>query len=88
MVPAMAVHEVVIEIIGWISTGLFLFSILVPNRARLHQLGIGAAVTTGFYAYEHGTTAIWVKWTIAFFFHGYMAYKTRKDQTLKTEANS
>jgi hypothetical protein len=81
MLTVMTVHEVIIEIIGWISTALFLFSILVPNRARLHQLGIGASVTTGYYAYAHGATAIWVKWTIAFFFHGYMVYKTRKTET-------
>lgn len=64
-----------IEAIGWISTGAFLFSILVPNRIQLHKLGIFAAVTTGIYAYAHGATAIWVKWVIAFFFHAYMVWK-------------
>ena len=68
--------DIIIEIIGWTSTGAFLVSILVPNRIRLHQLGVFAAVTTGIYAYAHGATAIWVKWLIAFFFHAYMIRKT------------
>lgn len=66
---------IIIETIGWISTGLFLFSIVVPQRMHLHALGIFTAVTTGIYGYAHGATAIWVKWTIAFFFHAYMWYK-------------
>ncbi len=69
------------EGIGWLSTALFLFSILVPNRKHLHLLGIFAAITTGVYAYYHGATAIWVKWLIAFFFHGYMFLK--KDTNLQ-----
>ncbi len=67
-----------IEAIGWLSTGLFLCSIIVPNRKHLHLLGIFAAVTTGIYAYYHGATAIWVKWLIAFFFHGYMYLKNNR----------
>lgn len=67
-----------IEIIGWISTGLFLFSILVPQRKHLHLMGILASVTTGIYGYYYSATAIWVKWLIAFFFHAYMWYKTRE----------
>ena len=70
-------NEILIECIGWLSTILFLVSIVVPNRAHLHTLGVTAAVTTGIYAYAHGATAIWVKWFIAFFFHSYMIYKTR-----------
>lgn len=66
-----------IEIIGWISTGLFLFSIIVPHRTHLHLIGILAAITTGIYGYYYGATAIWVKWGIAFFFHAYMWYKTK-----------
>ncbi len=68
--------ELLIELIGWSSTAAFLISILVPNRVRLHQLGMFAAVTTGIYAYAHGATAIWVKWFIAFFFHAYMIRKS------------
>lgn len=66
-----------IEIIGWFSTALFLFSIIVPSRVRLHQMGMVTAVTTGIYAYAHGATAIWVKWFIAFFFHLYMMRKSQ-----------
>ena len=69
---------IVIEIIGWISTASFLVSILVPNRVHLHMLGIFTSITTGFYAFEHGATAIWVKWVIAFFFHFYMTIKTKR----------
>jgi hypothetical protein len=69
-------NELIVECIGWASTGAFLISILVPNRVRLHQLGVFASVTTGIYAYSHGATAIWVKWFIAFFFHSYMIWKT------------
>ncbi len=72
----MSGSELVIEIIGWVSTGAFLISIVMPNRVRLHQLGVFASVTTGIYAYAHGATAIWVKWVIAFFFHAYMIYRT------------
>lgn len=71
-------QNITIEAIGWISTGLFLISILVPQRAHLHALGILTSVTTGFYAYAHGATAIWVKWVIAFFFHVYMWFELRK----------
>jgi hypothetical protein len=71
----MSISPIIIEIIGWISTALFLFSIIVPQRIHLHALGIVTAVTTGIYGYAHGATAIWVKWAIAFFFHAYMWYK-------------
>lgn len=68
-------REILIEVIGWISTGLFLISILLPQRVHLHALGVLTAVLTGIYAYAHGATAIWVKWVIAFIFHSYMWYK-------------
>jgi hypothetical protein len=71
-------NEFVIEIIGWVSTALFLISILLPQRKQLHALGVLTAITTGIYAYSHGATAIWVKWVIAFFFHLYMWYKSAK----------
>ena len=67
-----------IEVFGWTSTTLFLISILLPQRAHLHALGVLTAVTTGIYAYAHGATAIWVKWAIAFFFHAYMWYKSTR----------
>lgn len=74
-----------IEIIGWISTLLFLFSIIVPNRVHLHALGVFASVTTGIYAFAHDATAIWVKWIIAFFFHSYMWYNFNKMCSNKKE---
>ena len=74
----MVTEGFIIESIGWVSTGLFLLSILVPNRIHLHQLGVLTSITTGLYAYSHDATAIWVKWVIAFFFHGYMIWKTAK----------
>lgn len=67
-----------IEFIGWISTATFLVSIVLPNRVRLHQWGMFTAVTTGYYAYQHAATAIWVKWLIAFFFHAYMWFKLNR----------
>jgi hypothetical protein len=70
--------NIAIEIIGWVSTALFLVSIIVPQRAHLHALGILTSITTGIYAYHHNATAIWVKWLIALFFHTYMWYKTIK----------
>lgn len=69
------------EIIGWISTLLFLVSILVPNRVHLHSLGVLTSLTTGVYAYYHGATAIWVKWLIALFLHAYAWFKYRKPIT-------
>jgi len=75
----MTTNEIIIETIGWVSTISFLISILVPKRISLHQLGVFTAVTTAIYAYAHGATAIWVKWLIAFFFHGYMIYKTHRE---------
>ena len=71
-------NAVLIEVIGWTSTGTFLVSILAPRRVQLHQLGVFTAVTTGGYAFAHGATAIWVKWLIAFFFHIYMWWRTRR----------
>ena len=73
----------IIEIIGWISTMFFLFSIMMPQRIHLHSLGVLTSITTGIYGYAHGATAIWVKWAIAFFFHSYMWYKL-SDKTKKT----
>jgi hypothetical protein len=64
-----------IEIIGWLSTALFLLSILLKSRFNMHALGILTSVLTGVYAYYHGATAIWVKWVIAFVFHFYMLKK-------------
>ena len=70
-------QTLLIEAIGWTSTATFLISILIPQRRHLHELGVFTSVTTGVYAYAHGATAIWVKWAIAFFFHGYMCWKLR-----------
>jgi hypothetical protein len=69
------VQPIIIEIVGWVSTALFLVSILVPQRVHLHLLGVFAALTTGVYAFAHGATAIWVKWGIALVFHLYMCRK-------------
>lgn len=78
-----------IETIGWISTGLFLISIIAPKRLHLHSLGIFTSVTTGYYAFMHDATAIWVKWAIAFFFHLYMWFNLKKqNQTLAVETNA
>lgn len=79
--------EVLMEIIGWISTLLFLVSIVAPNRVHLHILGVFTSITTGVYAYYHGATAIWVKWVIALFFHAYMWYKMKNLQVKDTEKN-
>ena len=77
----MSTQEIIIEVIGWLSTLAFLFSIVVPQRVRLHELGLFTSVTTGIYGYAHGATAIWVKWAIAFFFHGYMWWKIKSTAT-------
>ena len=74
----MSLFEIGIEILGWFSTATFLLSIVLPNRINLHSWGIITSITTGIYAYAHGATAIWVKWVIAFFFHGFMWWKLRK----------
>jgi hypothetical protein len=71
-------EDIIIEIIGWVSTATFLLSIVHPKRMRLHELGMFTSITTGIYAYAHGATAIWVKWVCAFFFHLYMWRKLRK----------
>lgn len=76
----MVANNVIIEIIGWISTATFLISIILPHRVSLHQWGVFTSLTTGIYAYYHGATAIWVKWIIALFFHLYMWYKLTKSQ--------
>lgn len=70
--------NLIIEIIGWSSTIMFLTSIIMPNRAHLHLIGLFTAITTGIYGFYYGATAIWVKWLIAFFFHGYMWFKIKK----------
>lgn len=76
----MTFYDYFVELVGWSSTLLFLISIVVPQRIQLHQLGILASITTGWYAYSHGATAIWVKWFIAFFFHSYMLVKSIKEK--------
>jgi hypothetical protein len=81
-------NEIAIEMIGWASTATFLFSIIVPNRLRLHQLGIFASITTGIYAYAHGATAIWVKWLIALFFHAYMIRRAYLGAGAKASAST
>ena len=72
----MDTRTIAVETVGWVSTALFLVSILLPNRVHLHVLGVFASITTGIYAYAHGATAIWVKWSIALVFHLYMWRKT------------
>jgi hypothetical protein len=76
-------ETIIIEAIGWVSTASFLVSIIIPNRIDLHKIGIFTSVTTGYYAYSHGATAIWVKWVIACFFHIYMIYKITKAKKLQ-----
>lgn len=75
----MTTSDYLIESTGWISTALFLISIVVKERVLLHALGVVASVTTGVYAYAHGATAIWVKWLIALFFHSYMWQKISRE---------
>lgn len=75
--------NIIIEIIGWTSTLLFLISILMPQRIHLHSLGVFTSITTGIYAYAHEATAIWVKWAIALFFHSYMWIKLGREQKAK-----
>lgn len=79
----MTAFQILIEIIGWLSTGAFLISILIPNRVHLHGLGVFASITTGIYAFYYGATAIWVKWLIALFFHTYMIFKLNKTSSKK-----
>ncbi len=79
-------YGLVVEGIGWFSTAVFLASIVMPRRLRLHIWGMVTSVATGFYAYEHGATAIWVKWLIAFFFHGYMWWKLKSNAEIVTTA--
>ena len=76
----MSERELIIEAIGWISTITFLISIVLPYRVKLHEWGMFTSITTGVYAYSHGATAIWVKWLIAFFFHGYMWWKLKREE--------
>jgi hypothetical protein len=71
--------HIAMEAIGWLSTVLFLISIVLPHRIHLHSMGIATSITTGAYAYYHDATAIWVKWAIALFFHGYMWFKLRNE---------
>jgi hypothetical protein len=77
-------EQLVIEIIGWTSTITFLVSIVLPQRLRLHEWGMMTSIMTGIYGYAHSATAIWVKWVIAFFFHGYMWWKLRKKSVAKS----
>jgi hypothetical protein len=84
----MNLEQILIEAIGWFSTLIFLVSIILPQRIRLHEWGMLTAVTTGIYAYAHGATAIWVKWVIAFFFHFYMRQKLRSAGAIIDTSNS
>ena len=67
----MTTRELLIEAVGWTSTVTFLVSIVLPQRLRIHELGMFTSVTTGLCASAHGATAIWVKWAIALVFHLY-----------------
>ena len=83
----MTASSTAIEVIGWISTILFLLSILAPKRVHLHALGMLTSITTGVYAYAHDATAIWVKWTIALFINAYMWNRERQAASPETKAN-
>ena len=72
--------NILIECVGWLSTALFLVSIVMPRRVHLHMLGVATSVTTFIYAYAHDATAIWVKWIIAFGFHAYMWYRVTREK--------
>lgn len=71
--------NLLIEFIGWLSTAIFLLSIINRSRFNLHVLGIIASILTGVYAFCYGATAIWVKWIIALGFHSYMLSKCKKE---------
>lgn len=77
--------SILMEVIGWISTGAFLISIVLPQRIKLHEWGIFTSVTTGVYAFYYGATAIWVKWLIAFFFHLYMWKKLKNESRAQSK---
>jgi hypothetical protein len=73
-------ETILIETVGWLSTLLFLISIIEPSRIRLHEWGMLTSIATGIYGYAHGATAIWIKWILAFFFHFHMLLKIKREK--------
>lgn len=54
----------IVEIIGWISTVLFVLSFVVKDRVTLHGLGAVACVFKLIYSYHHQVWPLFVNWVI------------------------
>ena len=74
--------KMIIEIIGWASTVLFVGSFLVKERAALHLIGFFACIFKLVYSYEHAVWPLFVNWVILLFVQAYQffVYRRQKNQ--------
>ena len=73
--------HLIIEIIGWTSTILFVASFLVKDRSVLHLIGFFACIFKLIYSYEHAVWPLFVNWVILLFVQAYQFFKYRKKST-------
>lgn len=66
-----------IEIIGWLSTIIFVASFMVKDRATLHLLGFVACIFKLVYSYQHAVWPLFVNWVILLFVQAYQFYAHR-----------
>ena len=76
--------DLVIEIIGWISTCLFISSFLVRKRSLLHSLGFAACIFKMIYSYHYHVWPLFVNWVLLFFIELYQwrSYKSEEQASI------
>jgi hypothetical protein len=56
--------DVLIEVIGWTSTVLFISSFLVKKRSVLHAVGFIACLFKMVYSYHYAVWPLFVNWVV------------------------
>lgn len=59
--------NVLMEVIGWCSTALFISSFLVRRRSLLHALGLAACILKMVYSYHYSVWPLFVNWVLLLF---------------------
>ena len=70
--------NLMIEIIGWTSTVLFVVSLLVKERSLLHLLGFIACFFKIYYCYEKAVWPLFTNWVILLFVQAWQFYVHRE----------
>jgi len=70
---------IVLEVIGWGATVLFISSFLVKKPSLLHLLGFTACIFKMIYSYQYHVWPLFVNWVLLFFIEIVQWWRYRKD---------